>query len=538
MSTSIEDLLAKFDEHHETQEKHENDLSDSKKEPQDEIFDFSLPQEIRIDSLNTYYQTNPEDIIEIISKLNAIYCMSPIGLMRKFIYEIGMYSSLPLQIRIDCAITLADISVSQELGLKCLDTLVDIIEGPDVETDIPTPCRLEYIMKLINSGYSTRISTLYVFICDTTIENEYRYRTILGMENNVSDNGFTVMINACKVFLENDKNKTSYRILACQNILARKNDIQDDSCEVATNKLIEFMTNENLPHNLRADAADVILHFGTEKTIQTAESVLRELGGRDIHNIYDNKENAHTETIETSVKETIQYIDALNLNPIPTLDTVSYNILQLAKQMYRPRTEIMEQKTSKFKKGAVERSETRCIQREQFSDEKTEHEERVETALLRIELDRTVFRDVNHTLQSILRHIYAYIQSHDCRKELEKRLVEELVDMAGTCSTGFIGRLVNTLSGFGEHSLRISWADQIAANLAGRLNAKMKEDENLDAIVEQMVNKDLGDRSAFLKFFRENISTIKEEMYQEFREHMEDTDWDLWFRAAIMNYEK
>lgn len=501
MNTSIEDLLTQFNEYHEEEENEH-----SEKEPCDAVFDFSLSQEERVNALNIYYQSNPEDIVEIISKLNAIYCMSPIGLMRKFIYEVSMCSSLPLELRIECAITLADIESSKELGLKCLDHLVDIIEH-QYDIIIPTPCRLEYILKLVNSGlYPNRISALYDFVCDQNLSNEYRYRTVLLLENNVQLNGFETMIEACKQFSMNVLNAITFRILACQNILVKcKDDIllRDETEQL----LISFMTDENLEHNIRADSADVILHFGREETIATAENILRDLGGRDVASIYENKENAHIASIEFSVMETIRYLDTLNLSPIPTFDTVSYNIQQTMKKMY-----------------SVE--------------EITKKEENVKNALLRIELDRTLFAGVNHTLQSILLHLYVYIQSHDARRELEKRLVEELVDMSGTCSTGFIGRLVNTLSGFGEHSLSISWEDQIVGNLAGRLNAKMKDDPNMDEIVQQMVNKDIGDRSAFLKFFRENISQIKEEMYEEFREHMEDCDWDLRFRKAIMNYEK
>jgi len=508
MSTSIEDLLAKFDDRitgdritDDTQKEIQKD-----KEPQDKIFDFSLSQEERIDALNWYFTIHPENITETISKLNSIYCMSPIGLMRKFIYEVAMYSELPLHLRIDCAITLADIDVSRDLGLKCLNNLIDYMD-----TTIPTPCKLEYILKLVNSDFKERILTLYEFICDARVDTAYRYRVILMLENNVKTmgdeiNGFNVMIEACKIFLKDINTLVQYRILACQNILSRRPDIRDNSCELATSQLIEFMLDPDLPHNLRADSADVILHFGTDRSIELAMNTLKELGGRDIYNIYDNKENAHLEEVEESVNDTIKYIDALNLNPIPPFYTVSYNIQQSADKLYPDE----------------EDKEGRC--------------EKVRASLLRIELDRTVFKNLNHTLQSILCHLYAYIQTHDLRESLEVRLIEELIDMAGTCSTGYISRLVNTLSGYGEHTLKISWSDQIAANLSGRLNARMKTHPDLDIIVEQMINKNISDRSVFLKFFRENISSIKEEMYQEFREHMEDCDWDLWFGSAIINY--
>ena len=44
-------------------------------------------------------------------------------------------------------------------------------------------------------------------------------------------------------------------------------------------------------------------------------------------------------------------------------------------------------------------------------------------------------------------------------------------------------------------------------------------------------------RKHFLKFFRENILSIREEMYVEFKDYITDTDFDLYFRGAISNYE-
>jgi len=57
-------------------------------------------------------------------------------------------------------------------------------------------------------------------------------------------------------------------------------------------------------------------------------------------------------------------------------------------------------------------------------------------------------------------------------------------------------------------------------------------------LVEMAINtENTSSRANFLKFFRDNMLKIREEMYMEFREHMTDVDFDLWFRAAIMSYE-
>ena len=77
-------------------------------------------------------------------------------------------------------------------------------------------------------------------------------------------------------------------------------------------------------------------------------------------------------------------------------------------------------------------------------------------------------------LRRVLVSVWSYIQNHDDREKMIERLFEEFDDMSDTCSSGYISRIVNVLSGFGGWSLTISWEDQITSNLAGRLNAKLR----------------------------------------------------------------
>ena len=167
----------------------------------------------------------------------------------------------------------------------------------------------------------------------------------------------------------------------------------------------------------------------------------------------------------------------------------------------------------------------------------------VDGALARISIDRAVYGHSNMGLSTILAKVWTYIQNSEYREELQKRLIEELVESNEKCSTGYAGRLVNTLSGFDEKmSVGISFEDQIIANLEGRLNARIRmldDEEMVDKILEEMTIPviEYDKRSHFLRFFREHISKIREEMYSEFCGHMDDTDYDFYFRKAIIHYE-
>ena len=90
--------------------------------------------------------------------------------------------------------------------------------------------------------------------------------------------------------------------------------------------------------------------------------------------------------------------------------------------------------------------------------------------------------------------------------------------------------------------MKISWRDQIISNFTGRLNARARDMDDLklqEKVLEQMTlsTMDYESRAHFLKFMRNNILEIRDELYGEFRDHITDTDFDLYFRAAISMYE-
>jgi hypothetical protein len=336
---------------------------------------------------------------------------------------------------------------------------------------------------------------LSVYIDDQSLNPDYRYRCILSLEYKL-ENATDLICCLCLQFARNIQNSDRFRILACQNLLA--NDTQDRD-EIET-LLLQFARDKQCLY--QSDAADVLLYLGSRESIQEAQAVIEHLSVGSL--FYHNEQNVHLKSIEKGIINIIQYLDTLDLHPLPHFDFI-------------------------------------CTRLDESLEKEPEDLARVRDALTRIELDRTLFKEINHSLQTIFLMLWSYIGRHEYRDELKKRMIEELVDMSDTCTTGYLGRLVNVLSGFGECSLHISWEEQIAANLRGRLNARLRlmEDEDLkDKILGDMTMNDaLFKKPAFNQFFREHISEIKEEMYKEFREHIPDTDWDLYFRKAIMDYE-
>ncbi len=71
----------------------------------------------------------------------------------------------------------------------------------------------------------------------------------------------------------------------------------------------------------------------------------------------------------------------------------------------------------------------------------------------------------------------------------------------------------------------------------------LSKTEQLEEFQEKVLNElmissnEFEARKHFLKFFRKNMLSIREELYEEFKDHITDTDFDLYFRSAISKYE-
>ena len=162
----------------------------------------------------------------------------------------------------------------------------------------------------------------------------------------------------------------------------------------------------------------------------------------------------------------------------------------------------------------------------------------VQVAMNRIYIDRVTYTKHRVNLSSILLMTVCYIKnSGDHETMLTERLIEELIEMSDTCSTGFASRLVNVLSGIEGFQLNISWKDQVVSNLKGRMNSRIKTSETMTEILEQMTMNSSESRPEFLQFILDNIGEVREEMYKEFREYITDPEFDLYFRIAVSIYE-
>lgn len=478
------------------------------------IVDLSISLATRIKALDMYYRKEGgNNTVETVNKLATMYEMSGTKSLRQYLFSICEKSSIEPFLKSISARALYSFDKKDLLAYQAIDLVY-----PQFDSQIGTPYKIDFIKMLMYSENHKQKAKEYFcqIINDNNLDCQYRFKAILSLEKTEDDKDeqtqkrIAYFIKEANLsFLNNTQNKTLHRILASQYLLQKCNLTEEEKKDVEK-ILLQFADDQNLEYNLRADATDVLLHLGSDLVKELAKNIILHLGvgNKNIATLYDNAQNVHTKEVEESVLQALEFLQTFQI------------------MKYRGKT------------ITVEFVEKKIIEIVKDKD----NLEKIKVSFNRIVMDRALYSKYNCTLSHIILQIWTYLSGHKNEDEIKKRLIEELIDMAGTCSSGFASRLVNTISGFGDFSMKISWQDQIIANLSGRLNAKIRDMDNLtlqEKVLEEMTipsgNYEL--RKNFLKFFRKNVSSIREEMHKEFQNHISDTDYDLYFRSAVYMYE-
>jgi hypothetical protein len=387
--------------------------------------------------------------------------------------------------------------------------------------ELATPYKIDVICSLMENEKYKKQSTQYFIkiIEDNEIECDYRYKSILSLERKKINDVKFHLYKSLLSFTRNKNNLMMYRILSSQYLLQSiKELMSEDEIKEVENCLLDFAENEENEYNLRADASDVLLSLGSDEMKIKGREIIMKLGGKG-NTVFENKQNVHVKEIEKSVMkilETICYVPIMKNNDGESInfDYVDEEIQKLV--------------------------------------DDTNDKEKILISLNRIRMDRTLYSTLSITLSVVMVKLWSYICSNENKIEMQKRLLQELEDMAGTCSSGFISRLVNTISGFGELSIQISFEDQVISNFSARLNSYAqkiceedsifrhqaldaviklylkenpeKDDIVVDAIIEEfydavlnemmLSSSDYKNRPRFLLFFRTYMSKIREEMFK------------------------
>lgn len=338
--------------------------------------------------------------------------------------------------------------------------------------------------------------------------DKYRYEMIVGY---VKPSGIATILNFAKLkiivsdnflytlqscFFYNDLNLIEYRILSGQHLLSLTNAVDREERWEINDILLQFASDEEVEYNVRADAADVVHRMGeTKEQRQTARNIITSLGG--VHkkntledrasNVYTDRQNVHAQVINDKMNKFIELIVKECDNKLLPFEDVHNSI-------------------------------SRIIQGHKL---KPADNHLAFKALNRISLDTATFTDFKVTAAEIFVVVWMNVLKYegDTRKMLETRFVQELIDMANTCSSGHSSRLVNVLS-LVNPELNIDYETQIVGCVSGRMQAKIRDLTDIDlreAISLGMLeDAETKDRQTYLSFVNTALAEIQIELIKEF----------------------
>lgn len=503
--------ISKIENDEENSPKIHTDIQNDIKNLSRNIQDLSLDLTDRLKCVDKYYELYREDLSEHISKLITTYEMCGIKSIKEYLREICYQSNIDPMFKANIGQTFCNNYKKDSTGYEILDFICNNYK----ELSTIYKISLIKLLSLYEKLKENTLKYLLEIVDNTKLDPNFRYKIIFSFENmeDLSKELKDFYINnSAYTFFMNENNEKKYRLMSSQILLRNKFNF-----ETVQESLIRI-SNVETEENTKADIADMILKYGDDNYKEKATQILKELikhgnKGKRVTTIYENSQNVHNEEMEKSVVEGIEYL------------MTNYNIMKIDEK------EISLEYVNEELLNFVKNHNIANVDLE-----------KVNYSLERISFDRILYSKFSCPLKLILLKLWTYISGHKNEEEMKKRLLEELSDMAGTCSSGFVSRLINVMSGFGDFTIRLSWGDQINSNLNAILNRKIKEMDDLglqEMILSEMTLQtgDLEKRRNFLDFFVKNISEIREELYEEFKNNISDTDFDLYFKIAVLNYE-
>lgn len=318
------------------------------------------------------------------------------------------------------------------------------------------------------------------------------------------------IVNASHLHVYNNFDKLSenqillYKILSAQYLLTRFPIGTYDSDGVQT-FLFDLANDENQSIEYRANCADILDRQGYGEYKKKGRMIIENMGSLYQQNrtktIYTNSQNVHDHTITESVIETLRHI-------IGTTKTT------------RSIQEIHDFITNYSYEEKPISEPLLCSDSRQSV---------VLNSFQRIVIDTSIYEGI--TLSDILLFVWEIIQTHEHKKELENRLIEELFEMDKTCSTGVLSRILNTLSGFVNTNIsKISYTDQLRTNVFARYASMIVKlpKFNYETIITEMTAEEKPTIEEFIITY-----SCRDELFDEFvPKYVNETDFNKTFQKS------
>lgn len=454
-----------------------------------------------------HQELDPDQRLEFVSVLEKMLWFGPSQSMKRFV-----------------RLLLNECEISTGMKCRMAEQVYDADDPMYVEKirfwinqpDMNVVCRIEWIDKInFYSFYTTEqkvddwMNAVFSLVADDTF---YRFKLLMTAFTTYETMDLSCFLEILKKYKTIYNDPVMNKIMMTEKLLDKPE--ATDMVKEYLEELMGVLQDNNFGMDVQADVCDFFLH--TEKELITNEmkkeaqrvmSVLFQENMTSSLSLFANRQNVHSESIEKSSEEILEQLHS------------KYCISALNQPLHKCKTEI----------------EGWSIFKNLSEDEQS----KVVLCFHRIQFDNRVYGKTNDSLQSIFGLVWKHVHKSDHQEELQKRLLEEMMEGAGKCSSGIAVRLLNTLSGFDDFMLKISYKDAILAKVMMHLNRVIMESPDQEQLLEEMTmpNSQYLDRKHFLSFFRQEIPKIKELLYDEYTDVLTDTDFDLYLKQALVHYE-
>ena len=528
--------------------------------------------EYRIYILNNLYKFHKDLCNEHFHKLLVQYLYNPlIELNEQTLVKIIKESILPIDLKYECAKLIyseykeKNKESNNHIGYELLACILDKNKNINKNVEnLHRLIRLEIIQILVETyEYNSQVELFILqYLSDRELYEFQRYKDMLNLAENPKTKPLYIYY-IFKTICLSGVLSSIYVILGAQFLFNNEIFSEEDKL-VIEKEIIRICQDNMLDYNRRADAADflIITQGVTDEGRELGRNTIIELGrNNNINNIYNDKQNVHNEYIDKSVKNIIETIMNIELEnkELTYNDMCNEIIILFCKQNKIELTEdnininniedknetpiqITTEDDYIITKEPIEKVDG--IIRKLFA---------IKSSLGRFQLDRNMYSDVPRT-QTLFVKVWTIINQHEHKEELIKRLFEELIDMNGTCSTGHTSRLVNIFSGFelnGEIiKINIDCKSEMTAVTMAKINKRIQdlslsdkhEDEKYqsDLMDEMMWNSNFENRVNLNRFIRENIMSIREELYKDYvtdQKLINEETFEINFRLILHKFD-
>lgn len=436
------------------------------------------------------------DLVDAVACLKFTYTISSSLDAGETLLALAAHPAFPLDVRTDAAL-----AVAEHTGRWAVLSRRGYDAAARLARELLTSCtqfvvRRSYVYRLAQSPSHmfASASHLRALCADPSADINVRYKTAIGvLDLGLPERRETYFaVRSAELFLDTDR---MHAVMAAQLILARLCGSSRHGRIFA--RAVEYLvdTAHTGDYTDRADAADVLVHADDAALRDIGAHVLALLGSGDYTR---NAQNVHIRSIEQSCIENIEKLYAVPGVADTDADTAFSELCETLAQT-----------------GHAASADT------------------LRAAFDRIAQDKMQYTARRVTLAAIFARVWAFVSHSPHKDTLAARIAEELTDAGGQCATGFMARLVNALSGFHGFAVGTDFSDQIAARFSVRLNAAIATHPRCDDILAELA---AGPGPLVRDVLRTHLSHIRETLAAEFAADIPDTDFDLYFKKAYVQY--